>query len=154
MHQLSVIVCYIRSSFRCFQSLKTRFEEPRLIITMTSKWVRWRLKSQNSRLFTQLFIQSQIKETSKLRATGLCEGNSPVTGEFPAQRASKAENVSIWWRHHGLKSNWQRNRFRWPVSDYHGFHFVDLRKYIPAKVILDISRSPSDFQWCSRNYPG
>ena len=27
------------------------------------------------------------------------KGNSPVTGEFPAQRASKAENVSIWWRH-------------------------------------------------------
>ena len=25
-----------------------------------------------------------------------------VTGEFPAQRASNAENVSIWWRHHGF----------------------------------------------------
>ena len=25
-----------------------------------------------------------------------------VTGGFPSQRASKAENVSIWWRHHGL----------------------------------------------------
>ena len=24
----------------------------------------------------------------------------PVTGEFPAQKASNAENVSIWWRHH------------------------------------------------------
>ena len=23
-------------------------------------------------------------------------------GEFPAQRASYAENVSIWWRHHGV----------------------------------------------------
>ena len=23
------------------------------------------------------------------------------TGEFPAQMASNAENVSIWWRHHG-----------------------------------------------------
>ena len=39
-------------------------------------------------------------ETSKLRVTGLCEGNSPVTEEFPAQRAINAENVSIWWRHH------------------------------------------------------
>ena len=39
------------------------------------------------------------KKTSTLRATGLCEGNSPVTGEFPAQKASNAENVSIWWRH-------------------------------------------------------
>ena len=24
-----------------------------------------------------------------------------MTGEFPTQRASNAENVSIWWRHHG-----------------------------------------------------
>ena len=30
--------------------------------------------------------------------------NSPLTGEFPAQKASKAENVSIWWRHHGILS--------------------------------------------------
>ena len=27
-------------------------------------------------------------------------GNSMATGEFPAQMASNAENVSIWWRHH------------------------------------------------------
>ena len=40
------------------------------------------------------------KKTSKLRVTGLCAGNSSVTGEFPAQMASNAENVSIWWRHH------------------------------------------------------
>ena len=39
-------------------------------------------------------------KVSKLCATGLCGGNSPVTGEFPTQRASNAENVSIWWRHH------------------------------------------------------
>ena len=62
---------------------------------------RWRLKSPVSRLFTQLFIPLQIKKTSKLRATGLCAGNSPVTGEFPAQMASNAENISVWWRHHG-----------------------------------------------------
>ena len=36
----------------------------------------------------------------KLRVTDLCAGNPPVTGEFPAQKASNAENVSIWWRHH------------------------------------------------------
>ena len=40
------------------------------------------------------------KKTSKLRVTCLCEGNSLVTGEFPSQRASNAENVSIRWRHH------------------------------------------------------
>ena len=32
------------------------------------------------------------KKTSKLHVTGLCEGNSPVTGEFPPQRAGNAES--------------------------------------------------------------
>ena len=46
------------------------------------------------------FFRRRSKKTSKPRVTGLCEGNSPVTGEFPAQSASNAGNVSIWWRHH------------------------------------------------------
>ena len=45
-------------------------------------------------------FRRRSKKTSKLRVTGLCAGNSPVTGEFPAQMATNAENVSIWWRHH------------------------------------------------------
>ena len=51
-------------------------------------------------IVTQSFIQAKINETLKLRVTGLCVGNSSVTGEFPAQMASNAENVSIGWRHH------------------------------------------------------
>ena len=39
------------------------------------------------------------KKTSKLRFTGLCDGNQPMAGGFPSQRASNAENVSIWWCH-------------------------------------------------------
>ena len=50
-------------------------------------------------LLNHLF-QHRSKETSKLRVTGLCVGNSPGTDEFPAQMASNTENVSIWWRHH------------------------------------------------------
>ena len=50
-------------------------------------------------LFNRLF-RHRSKKTSKLRVTGLCEWNSPVTGEFPAQRSSNAENVPIWCRHH------------------------------------------------------
>ena len=50
-------------------------------------------------LLKRLF-RRRAKKTSKLRVTGLCVGNSPETGEFPAQMASNAENVSIWWRHH------------------------------------------------------
>ena len=51
-------------------------------------------------LLNRLF-RRRSKKTSKLCVTGLCAGNSPVTGEFPAQMASNAENVSISWRHHG-----------------------------------------------------
>ena len=43
------------------------------------------------------------RKTSKLRVTSLWAGKSPVTGDFVAQRASNAENVSIWWRHHGTQ---------------------------------------------------
>ena len=50
-------------------------------------------------LLNRLF-RRKSKKTSKLRVTGLCAGNSPGTGEFPAQMASYAEYVSIWWRHH------------------------------------------------------
>ena len=48
------------------------------------------VKSLASRWFTQSFIQTQIKEYIK----------APRHWPFPAQRASNAENVSIWWRHH------------------------------------------------------
>ena len=50
-------------------------------------------------LLNRLF-RRRSKKTSKLRVTGLYAGNSPGSGEFPAQRASNAENVSIWWRYH------------------------------------------------------
>ena len=50
-------------------------------------------------LLNRLFM-CRSKKTSKLHVTGFCAGNSPLTGEFPAQRASNAENISIGWRHH------------------------------------------------------
>ena len=40
-------------------------------------------------------FRRRSKKTLKLRVTGLCAENSPGTGEFPAQMASNAENVSI-----------------------------------------------------------
>ena len=52
-----------------------------------------------------VYWKRKSKKTSKLRVTGLCEGNSPVTGDFPAHRASNAEKVSIWWRHHAVSIN-------------------------------------------------
>ena len=74
-------------------------------------------------LLNRLF-RRRSKKTSKLRVTGLCAGNSPGTGEFPAQMASYAENVSIWWRHHGRTHDvisWKRFLYYWPfvTGSYH-----------------------------------
>ena len=74
-------------------------------------------------LLNRLF-RHRWKKTSRLRVTGLCEGNSLVTGEFPAQRASNAKNASIWWRHQVLQSfihsrivkmNWYYWTFLWTI---------------------------------------
>ena len=37
-------------------------------------------------VFSTVYSRRRSKKTSKLRVTGLCAENSPVTGEFPAQR--------------------------------------------------------------------
>ena len=63
-------------------------------IRVTSWWARWHLKSPAWRLFTQSFVQVQIKENVIVsRHWPLCgEGNSP---EFPTQKASNAEKASF-----------------------------------------------------------
>ena len=83
--------------------------------------LQWRHNEQDSvsnhqphDCFLDRLFRRRSKKTSKLRVTGLCAGNSPGTGEFPAQMASNAESVSILWRHHELPfslkdcSRWHR----------------------------------------------
>ena len=60
-------------------------------------------------LLNRLF-RRRSKKTSNLCVTGLCAGNSPGTGEFHAQMASNAENVSIWWRHHVCRGTLLKKR--------------------------------------------
>ena len=83
-------------------------------------------------LFNRL-LRHRWKKTSKLRVTGLCAGNSPVSGEFPAQMTSNAENVSIWWRHHEVP----RSSLLWASFGWH---------ILVQSVIYGISLSLS---WCS-----
>ena len=51
-------------------------------------------------VYSAVYSGADQRKTSKLRATGLFAGNSPVIGEFHEQMVSNAENASIWWRHH------------------------------------------------------
>ena len=82
-------------------------------------------------LLNRLF-RSRSEKTPTLRVTGLCDRNSPVTGEFPAQRARCAENVSIWWRHHDYcKIQRTAKVFYWcmmvgnqPIATHPTAHFV------------------------------
>ena len=41
------------------------------------------MSAMASQVFTQPLFRRRSKKTSKFRVTGLCEENSPVTGEFP-----------------------------------------------------------------------
>ena len=51
-------------------------------------------------VYSNRLFRHRSKKTSKPRATGLCEGNPPVSIGFPSQMVSNAEYVSIWWGHH------------------------------------------------------
>ena len=63
-------------------------------------WTSLHLKSMATHLFNQHHIQANTKENIKApHYLALCEGNSPLTGGFPSQRASNAERVSISWYH-------------------------------------------------------
>ena len=71
------------------------------------KLLQWRYNGRDSvrnlqshGCFLNRLFRRRSTKTSKLRFAGLCAGNSPRTGEFHAQMASNASNVSIWWRHH------------------------------------------------------
>ena len=63
-------------------------------------------------VLNRLFSRSS-KKTSKLRVTGLCAGNWPVTGEFPAQITSNAENASIF-----MTSSWACKVSLWRKSSW------------------------------------
>ena len=70
--------------------------------------------SNHRRLYCLLncWFRCRSKGTSKLRVAGLCAGNSSVTGEFPAQKANNAGNISIWLCHHEyFNSLWSEFNF-------------------------------------------
>ena len=102
INSLSRVTCICLSSLRIICS-DNGLSPGRL---QTIIWTNAGILSHQSHdcLLNRLF-RRRSKKTSKLRATGLCVGNSPVTGEFPAQRASNAENISIWGRHHVIQEN-------------------------------------------------
>ena len=50
--------------------------------------------------YSTIYSKCRSKKTSKLRLTGLCEGNSPVTGEIHTHKGPVTRNNVSIWRHH------------------------------------------------------
>ena len=74
-------------------------------ITVTSQWARWRLKSPALRLFTQSFIQTQIKENIK------APRHWPLCGEFTGDRWIPRTNGQLRGKcFHLMTSSWHASR--------------------------------------------
>ena len=99
-------------------------------------------------LLNRLFRRKSEK-TSKLRVTGLCAGNSSVTGEFPAQMASNAETVSTWWRHHDTRSRIQdagrqmRQVNTVPFLPF--YHCCTIKSWCPWKFVFRVNTYDTKF---------
>ena len=108
----------------------TSTKDTRVWLFRTKNWKRWKWQLWNNIDFTVCYVESckpsqwrynehdgisnhrhlncllnrmfrrRLKKASKLSVTGLCERNPHVIVGFPSQRASNAENASIWWGHH------------------------------------------------------
>ena len=55
-------------------------------------------------VYSTVYSDADKKNIKDPRYWPLC-GEFTGTGEFPAQRASYAENVYIWWRYHDIQNN-------------------------------------------------
>ena len=89
--------CRWRNSFRsCWWPVSTRDQCNDVILNAMASQI-----TSLTIVYSTVYSRRRSKKTSTLHVIGICEGNSPLFAEFPAQRASNAENVSYWWRHHG-----------------------------------------------------
>ena len=78
-----------------------------IYVTCSKRSLQWRHNGQDSVsnhqphecLLNRIFSR-RSKKTSKLRVTGLCVGNSSVTGEFPHKWPVTRKMFSFWWLHH------------------------------------------------------
>ena len=87
------------------------FQSPKLkwaSWTHTTPWCHDLMTVMASQITSLTIVYSTVysgTDQRKHQSSALLDvvwGDSSMTGELPAQRASNAENVSIWWRHHAL----------------------------------------------------
>ena len=91
-------------------------------------------------VYSAVYSDADQRKHQSSALLAICAGNSPVTGEFPAQMASNAENISIWWRYHGgftLIPAWISNYIHGTVEVWKGTAEVwkGISNFIPGHVI-------------------
>ena len=52
-------------------------------------------------VYSTVYSDADQRKYQSPASQAFVSGNSPGTGEFPAQMASNVENISVWWRRHG-----------------------------------------------------
>ena len=104
-------------------------------------------------LLNRLFMRKS-KKTPKIRYTGLCEGNPPVTGGFPSQRTNNAEKsfrlmTSSCWRnlrcftgscHASDKTSpkWRHFHFSWwPVTVFSSYFYLYDKCHFTVRIDAD-----------------
>ena len=106
-------------------------------------------------------MRSQITGVSIVYAT-FCSGPeqrkhqssvSPVTGEFPAQKASNAETVSIWWRHHDFTNRENCNNIL-VSDDFLNMYSRGVFSWRLRRILKAMCAYLKPFTWCMRQPDG
>ena len=77
-------------------------------------------------------------DLASLDCAHILHDNYPVTGGFPSQRASNAENVSMWWRLHGK----QRMHISCHIPHYNGVHVLFVLMLLESVDITTYTKIP------------
>ena len=106
-------------------------------------------------------MRSQITGVSIVYAT-FCSGPeqrkhqssvSPVTGEFPEQKASNAETVSIWWRHHDFTNRENCNNIL-VSDDFLNMYSRGVFSWRLRRILKAMCAYLKPFTWCMRQPDG
>ena len=102
-------------------------------------------------LLNYLF-RCRSKKTSKLRITGLCAGNSPVTGEFPAQRPVTRKMFPF---DDLMTSSWYRSSLNMRIMDQRWlWYFLNSRsQFLSWSLDIGDWHSYTSMGWGGHSYP-
>ena len=106
--------------------------------------LRWRQMGAIASQITSLMIVYSTADQSKHQSSASLAFVWGIAGEFPAQRASNAENDSIWWRHHVMALTSQHNT---TVSTLEWLPMISMATSIFAQANLATSLSLSSVHY-------